>query len=166
MTTLDILSGGRAWLGIGAGHYEGGVRGASESLPALGDRYELLEDALEVCSRLCGPARGGAFAGHHVAAGRLLNLLALPDPHLLSPGTASGVPCPLVARYADACSLRPDARHPPQARRPAPPLRHGGHRLRPDRAHLAFAFTADDGGPATRGLIGQLRGWPDWGSTP
>jgi alkanesulfonate monooxygenase SsuD/methylene tetrahydromethanopterin reductase-like flavin-dependent oxidoreductase (luciferase family) len=57
VTTLDVLSGGRAWLGIGSGHYQEECEGLGVPFPPLADRYELLEDALEM--RACGQANTG-----------------------------------------------------------------------------------------------------------
>jgi alkanesulfonate monooxygenase SsuD/methylene tetrahydromethanopterin reductase-like flavin-dependent oxidoreductase (luciferase family) len=74
---------------------------------------ELLEDALEVCVRMWTADRGdrGGFTGHHVQAERLLNLpqsLQRPHPPILIAGGGERRTLRLVARYADACSLRPD----------------------------------------------------------
>lgn len=76
VTTLDVLSGGRAWLGIGSGHYQEECEGLGVPFPPLAERYELLEDALEMCARMWSGEHGddGPFDGHHVHAQRLLNL--------------------------------------------------------------------------------------------
>jgi F420-dependent oxidoreductase-like protein len=108
VTTLDVLSGGRAWLGIGAGHYREECEGLGVPFPPLATRYELLEDALEVCTRMWSD--DAAFDGHHVHAARLLNVpqpLQRPRPPILVAGDGERRTLPLVARYADACSLRP-----------------------------------------------------------
>lgn len=52
VTTLDVLSGGRAWLGIGAGDYEEEARGSGLPFPPLKERYERLEEMLQVCLRV------------------------------------------------------------------------------------------------------------------
>ena len=52
VTTLDVLSGGRAWLGIGTGHYQEECDGLGVPFPPHRVRYELLEDALELCTRM------------------------------------------------------------------------------------------------------------------
>jgi Luciferase-like monooxygenase len=52
VTTLDVLSGGRMWLGVGAGHYREECDGLGVPFPPTPARFELLEDALEVCLRI------------------------------------------------------------------------------------------------------------------
>ena len=52
VTTLDVLSGGRAWLGIGAGDYEEEARGSGLPFPPLQERYERLEEMLQICLRM------------------------------------------------------------------------------------------------------------------
>jgi alkanesulfonate monooxygenase SsuD/methylene tetrahydromethanopterin reductase-like flavin-dependent oxidoreductase (luciferase family) len=76
VSTLDVLSGGRVWLGLGAGHYEEECIGLGVPFPPLSTRYELPEDALEVCLRMWSGEYGedGPYKGHHVVAERLLNL--------------------------------------------------------------------------------------------
>jgi F420-dependent oxidoreductase-like protein len=162
VTTLDVLSGGRAWLGIGAGHYREECEGLGVPFPPLATRYELLEDALEVCTRMWSGDHGDdrGFDGHHVHAARLLNLpqaLQRPRPPILIAGDGEQRTLPLVARYADACSLRPT----PDIPHKLDVLRRNCEDAGTDYDHIertcAFAFAADDGGPATRKLIDQLR---------
>jgi F420-dependent oxidoreductase-like protein len=162
VTTLDVLSRGRAWLGIGAGHYQEECEGLGVPFPPLGERFELLEDALEVCLRMWSGDHGddGPYDGHHVHAGRLLNLpqaLQRPHPPVLIAGDGERRTLPLVARYADACSLRPS----PEIPRKLDVLRRhcddAGTDFERIERTCAFAFTADDGGPATGELIEQLR---------
>lgn len=52
VTTLDVLSGGRAWLGIGSGHYEEEARGLGVPFPPQRERYGMLEEALQVALRM------------------------------------------------------------------------------------------------------------------
>lgn len=52
ITTLDVLSKGRAWLGIGTGHYQEECDGLGVPFPSTAVRYELFEDALELCTRM------------------------------------------------------------------------------------------------------------------
>src|SRR6266540_4007339 len=117
VTTLDVLSGGRMWLGIGAGHYEEECEGLGIPFPPLATRYELLEDALEVCLRMWSGDHGDdkPYTGHHVAAERMLNVpqsVQRPHPPILIAGVGERRTLALVARYGDACSLR---RHPTSA---------------------------------------------------
>src|SRR4029450_11945051 len=115
VTTLDVLSGGRAWLGIGAGHYQEECEGLGVPFPPTATRFDLLEDALEVCTRMWAGDQGedGPYAGHHVRAARLLNVpqalarTGRSRPGILVAGTGERRTLPLVARYADACSPRP-----------------------------------------------------------
>ncbi len=168
VTTLDVLSGGRAWLGIGAGHYEEECVGLGVPFPPLSTRYELLEDALEVCLRMWSGEQGedGPYKGHHVAAERLLNLpqsLQRPHPPVLIAGDGERRTLPLVARYADACSLRPR----PDLPRTLDVLRRHCDRAGTDFDRIertcAFEFSTDDGGPRAKTLIDQLRGLAEAG---
>jgi F420-dependent oxidoreductase-like protein len=162
VTTLDVLSGGRAWLGIGAGHYEQECEGLGVRFPAPGTRYELLEDALEVCTRMWTGSQGSdaPFTGHHVTALRLLNVpqaVRRPRPPILVAGTGERRTLPLVARYADACSLRPGPDIPDKLE----VLRRACDSVGTDFERIertcAFAFGPDDGGPETEQLLDQLR---------
>jgi F420-dependent oxidoreductase-like protein len=112
ITTLDILSGGRAMLGIGAGWYEEEARGLGIPYPSVGERFELLEDAVQLCLGMWRGERGeeAPFRGRHVQAERLINSpqsLARPHPPILIGGGGEQVTLRLVARYADACNLYP-----------------------------------------------------------
>ncbi len=168
VTTLDVLSGGRAWLGIGAGHYEEECAGLGVPFPPLTTRYELLEDALDVCTRMWmgDQGDGGSFPGHHVTATRLLNLpqaLQRPRPRILIAGVGERRPLPLVARYADACSLRPS----PEIPAKLDVLRRHCDEVGTDFERIertcAFAFPADDSDSATKELLGQLQWLADLG---
>ena len=119
VTTLDVLSGGRAWLGIGAGDYEAEARGLGIPYPPLAERYEMLEDAIRVCLRMWEGERGDErpFQGEHVRLERPLNLpqsLTRPHPPILIAGSGEKKTLPLVARYGDACNLRPSPEIPRQ----------------------------------------------------
>jgi len=168
VTTLDVLSQGRAWLGIGNGHYAEECAGLGIAFPPTAQRYELLEDALEVCTRMWTGEQGtdDPFDGHAVHATRLLNrpqALQRPHPPILVAGDGEHRTLPLVAKYADACSLRPS----PDIPHKLDVLRRSCDTAGTDFASIertcAYAFTVDDGGPATRDLIGQLRGLADLG---
>ncbi|MRH90412.1 TIGR03560 family F420-dependent LLM class oxidoreductase [Nocardia sp. SYP-A9097] len=109
VTTVDVLSGGRAWLGIGAGTSTGDVEGYGLPFPPLGERFEMLEEALEVCLRMWGETED-PFAGKHFRVNRPLNApqsVRRPHPPILIGGDGEKRTLPLVARYADVCSLRP-----------------------------------------------------------
>ena len=163
VTTLDVLSGGRAWLGIGSGHYQEECDGLGVPWPSTATRFDLLEDALEVCTRMWAGAQGedGPYTGHHVRAERLLNLpqaVSQPRPGILVAGTGERRTLPLVARYADACSLRPG----PEIAHKLDVLRRLCDEAGTDYDRIertcAYAFAPDDGGPASAALVEQLKG--------
>jgi F420-dependent oxidoreductase-like protein len=109
-TTLDILSGGRAWLGIGAAWNEEESNGLGFPFPPLGERFELLEDTLRFVHDMWQGERGTEkpFEGRHVRATRLLNspqALSKPHPPILVGGGGERKTLRLVAQYADACNV-------------------------------------------------------------
>ena len=112
MTTLDVLSGGRAWLGIGAGDYEEEAVGSGLPFPPLHERYERMEELLQICLRMWQGELGDQrpYEGRHYRVERPLNLpqsLSRPHPPILIAGSGEHKTLRLVARYADACNLRP-----------------------------------------------------------
>ncbi|WP_199431074.1 LLM class F420-dependent oxidoreductase [Qaidamihabitans albus] len=115
VTTLDVLSGGRAILGIGAGWNEEESRGLGFRFPPTAERFELLEDALLYCLRMWSESDDG-FSGTHVTADRLLNVpqpLSRPHPPIMIGGGGEKKTLRLVARYAQACNVfnAPDLAH-------------------------------------------------------
>jgi F420-dependent oxidoreductase-like protein len=112
VSTLDVLSGGRAGLGIGSGHYEEEARGLGVPFPPQRERFEMLEEALQIALRMWSGERGDerAFEGEHYHLERPLNLpqsISRPHPPIMIAGDGERKTLRLVARYADACSLRP-----------------------------------------------------------
>ena len=112
ITTLDVLSGGRAMLGIGAGWYEEEARGLGFPFPPLAERFEMLEEAIQICLRMWQGDRGDerSYAGKHYRLERSLNVpqsLSRPHPRILIGGAGERKTLRLVARYADACNLYP-----------------------------------------------------------
>jgi alkanesulfonate monooxygenase SsuD/methylene tetrahydromethanopterin reductase-like flavin-dependent oxidoreductase (luciferase family) len=113
VTTLDVLSNGRAMLGIGAGDYPEEAEGLGLPFPpTLPARFGLLEETVQVCLQMWDGDRGSerAFAGEHVRLGRALNLpqsLSRPHPPILIAGSGEKRTLPLVARCGDACNIRP-----------------------------------------------------------
>jgi F420-dependent oxidoreductase-like protein len=105
VSTLDVLSGGRATLGIGAGWYEAEHRGLGIPFPPLRDRFELLEEALQILRQMWSHDDGG-YAGKHYTLDRTLNS---PQPLHRVPVMIGGVgerkTLRIVARYADACNF-------------------------------------------------------------
>jgi alkanesulfonate monooxygenase len=107
VTTLDVLSKGRAWLGIGAGWNEEEARGLGLDFPPLAERFERLEEALRICLRMWS-GDDGPFEGAHYRLERTLNVpapLSRPHPPILIGGSGEKKTLRLVARYAQACNL-------------------------------------------------------------
>ena len=107
VTTLDVLSGGRAMLGIGAAWNEEEARGLGLFFPPTGERFERLEEALRICQQMWS-GYDGPFEGKHYHLARTLNspqALSRPHPPILIGGQGERKTLLLVARYADACNL-------------------------------------------------------------
>jgi alkanesulfonate monooxygenase SsuD/methylene tetrahydromethanopterin reductase-like flavin-dependent oxidoreductase (luciferase family) len=113
VTTLDVLSGGRAMLGIGSGDYAEEAAGLGLPFPETGaERAELLEDTIRACLAMWEGERGSEAAvdGRYVHMDRALNLpqsLSRPHPPIMIAGEGPKRTLPLVARYADACNIGP-----------------------------------------------------------
>ncbi len=107
VTTLDVLSGGRAWLGIGAAWNEEESKGLGLFFPPLAERYERLEETLQICLQMwAGEDR--PYEGRYYQLGRTLNspqALSRPHPPILIGGSGEKKTLRLVARYAQACNL-------------------------------------------------------------
>jgi F420-dependent oxidoreductase-like protein len=107
VTTLDVLSGGRAMLGIGAAWNEDEARGLGLFFPPQAERFERLEEALRICQQMWSDD-DGPFEGKHYHLARTLNspqALSRPHPPILIGGQGERKTLLLVARYADACNL-------------------------------------------------------------
>jgi alkanesulfonate monooxygenase len=107
VTTLDVLSGGRAWLGIGAAWNEDESRGLGLPFPPTAERFERLEEALQICLQMWGDD-DGAYRGKHYTLERTLNSpqsLQRPHPPILIGGSGERKTLRLVAQYAQACNL-------------------------------------------------------------
>jgi F420-dependent oxidoreductase-like protein len=112
VTTLDVLSGGRAWLGIGAAWFEREHVGLGVPFPPLKERFERLEEALQIALKMWDPDDNGPFEGKHYRLAEALNSpqpLTRPHPPILIGGSGERKTLRLVARYADACNLFGDA---------------------------------------------------------
>ena len=109
-TTLDVLSGGRAWLGIGAAWNEEESNGLGFPFPPLGERFEMLEDTLRFAHEMWAGEQGSErpFEGRHTRATRPLNspqALSRPHPPIMVGGGGEKKTLRLVAQYADACNV-------------------------------------------------------------
>jgi F420-dependent oxidoreductase-like protein len=115
VTTLDVLSNGRAMLGVGAGWNEQESRGLGIPFPTTAGRFEHLEDVLETCLRMWSDDES-PYTGHHVNLERPLNspqALSKPHPPIMIGGGGERKTLRYVAKYAQACNLfaSPDLPH-------------------------------------------------------
>jgi F420-dependent oxidoreductase-like protein len=106
VTTLDVLSGGRAVLGIGAAWFEREHRGLGVPFPALGERFERLEETLQICNQMWDPHDNGPFEGkYYQLAETLCSPQPINRPKVLIGGSGEQKTLRLVAQYGDACNL-------------------------------------------------------------
>ncbi len=107
VSTLDVLSGGRAMLGIGAAWYEREHHGLGVPFPPVPERFERLEETLQICRQMWSDDTG-PYIGHHY---RLAETICSPAPEqqaglpIAIGGMGEKKTLRLVARYADACNL-------------------------------------------------------------
>jgi F420-dependent oxidoreductase-like protein len=115
ISTLDVLSGGRAWLGVGAAWNEEESRGLGIPFPPVAERFERLEETVQICLQMwAGNER--PYRGRHYQLERPLNVprpLAEPHPPIMIGGGGERKTLRLVAKYAQACNLfsGPDTAH-------------------------------------------------------
>jgi F420-dependent oxidoreductase-like protein len=113
VSTLDVLSGGRAYLGIGAGWYEREALGLGAPFPPLKERFERLEEALQIAKQMWS-SNNGPYQGKHYHLAETLNSpqpLSQPHPPILIGGMGENKTLRLVAQYADACNMFARAGH-------------------------------------------------------
>lgn len=109
VSTLDVLSGGRAILGIGAAWYEREHLGLGVPFPAVSERFERLEEAIQVCQQMWS-GKAATYGGRHYQLAETLDSPGpLHRPRILIGGGGEQKTLRLVARYADACNLFPDS---------------------------------------------------------
>ena len=161
VTTLDVLSGGRAMLGIGAGDYEEEAVGLGLPFGKLGDRFDQLEEVIEVCLRMWTGDTGDErpFDGPTAHLARPLNVpqaIQRPHPPILIAGSGEKRTLPLVARYGDACNLKPS----PDIPRQLELLRRLCDEVGTDYDRIEktapFGFDVGERGEKVGELIGQL----------
>ncbi|HLY33632.1 MAG TPA: LLM class F420-dependent oxidoreductase [Jatrophihabitantaceae bacterium] len=107
VSTLDVLSNGRAWLGIGAAWNEEEARGLGLFFPSTAERFERLEEALQIYLQMCSDD-DGPYRGKHYTLERTLNspqTIQRPHPPILIGGGGEQKTLRLVAQYAQACNL-------------------------------------------------------------
>jgi F420-dependent oxidoreductase-like protein len=165
ISTLDVLSGGRAWLGIGAGWNEQESRGLGIRFPPVAERFEQLEETLQICLQMWrdddSPFHGRQFdlerpLGHPLP-------LARPHPPILIGGSGERKTLRFVARYAQACNLFPS----PDLSRKLDVLRAHCDAEGRDYDEIVktcyFIFNVGKNGEHTAQTIDQLGGLADMG---
>ena len=107
VTTLDVLSGGRAELGLGAAWYEREHRGLGVPFPPLGQRFEQLEEALQICLQMWSDDNGPFEGKHYRLAETLCSPppVSQPRPRIMIGGGGERKTLRLVAQYADAWNV-------------------------------------------------------------
>jgi F420-dependent oxidoreductase-like protein len=107
VSTLDVLSGGRAALGIGAAWYEREHRGLGVPFPPLAERFERLEETLQIVTQMWSED-DGPFNGQHYQLAETINSpqpIRKPRPPIMIGGGGERKTLRLVAKYADACNV-------------------------------------------------------------
>jgi F420-dependent oxidoreductase-like protein len=107
VTTLDVVSGGRAELGIGAAWYEREHRGLGVPFPPTAERFERLEEAIQICLQMWSDD-SGPYAGKHYRLEETLCSpmpVSFPRPRIMIGGSGERKTLRLVAQYADACNI-------------------------------------------------------------
>ncbi|WP_205856974.1 LLM class F420-dependent oxidoreductase [Phytoactinopolyspora endophytica] len=106
--TLDVLSSGRAIFGIGAAWYEREHQGLGVPFPPVAERFERLEETLQICRQMWDPENNGPYDGKHYQLAETINTpqpVSRPHPPILIGGGGEKKTLRLVAQYADACNL-------------------------------------------------------------
>ena len=104
--TLDVLSGGRATMGIGAAWYDREHAAFGVPFPPLAERFERLEETLQIARQMYDPVQVGPYEGtHYRLAETLCSPLPLSRPEIMVGGSGERKTLRLVAQYADACNL-------------------------------------------------------------
>src|SRR5947207_6346540 len=162
VTTLDVLSCGRAMLGIGAGDYAEEAEGLGLPFPPASERYELLEETVEACLRMWHGELGDQrpFLGKHVSMARPLNVpqsLSRPHPPILIAGGGERRTLPLVAKYGDACNIPPSPELPQKLELLKRLCDEAGRDYGAIERTVPFAFDPGPDGSKVPELLGQLR---------
>ena len=107
VTTLDVLSGGRAYLGIGAAWFDREHLGLGVPFPPMKERFQRLEEALQIVKQMWSE-NNGPYEGKHYQLAETLNspqALSKPHPPILIGGSGEKKTLRFVAKYADACNI-------------------------------------------------------------
>jgi alkanesulfonate monooxygenase SsuD/methylene tetrahydromethanopterin reductase-like flavin-dependent oxidoreductase (luciferase family) len=107
VTTLDVVSSGRAELGIGAAWYEREHRGLGVPFPPVSERFERLEEAIQICLQMWSDDNGAYEGRHYQLAETLCSPMPVsaPRPRIMIGGSGERKTLRLVAQYADACNI-------------------------------------------------------------
>jgi alkanesulfonate monooxygenase len=107
VTTLDVLSGGRAWLGIGGAWFEGEAVALGIPFPPISTRFELLEEALQIAKQMWSPNNGPYHGKHNNLSETLCEPqpLSRPHPPIMVAGGGEKKTLRICAQYGDACNL-------------------------------------------------------------
>ena len=106
VATLDVLSGGRAALGIGAAWYDEEHAALGVPFPPLSERFERLEETVQIARQMWDPSDEGPYTGRHYQLDRTLcSPLPLHRPEIMIGGSGEKKTLRLVAQYGDACNL-------------------------------------------------------------
>ena len=167
VSTLDVLSGGRAMLGIGAAWNEEESRGLGFPFPPISERFERLEEALQIVLQMWSDSEE-PFAGRHYQLGRTLNSpqpLQRPHPPILIGGSGERKTLRLVARYGDSCNLysHTDLRHKLQVLREH--CEREGRDYDAIEKTVLFNFDVGENGERARDLIEPCREFAALGFT-
>ena len=107
VTTLDVLSGGRAYFGVGAAWYEHEAKALGVPFPPLKERFDRLEETVQIALQMWS-GKIQSYDGKHYHLTQTLNVpqpLSKPHPPIMIGGAGEKRTLPLVAKYADACNL-------------------------------------------------------------
>ena len=161
VTTLDVLSGGRAMLGIGAGDYEEEARGLGLPFPPMGERFDWLEETIRACLQMWDGAMGDQqpFHGEHVQLDEALNVpqaLSRPHPAILIAGGGEKRTLPLVARFGDACNIPPSPELPAKLDLLKRLCEREGRDYDAIEKTVPFGFDVGERGEKAGEVIGQL----------
>jgi F420-dependent oxidoreductase-like protein len=162
VTTLDVLSGGRALIGVGSGHYEEETKGLGIPFPPQRERFEMLEVTVRIALKMWSGDRGDRqpFEGEHYKLARPLNLpqsLSRPHPPIMIAGDGEKKTLKLVVRYADACSLRPGPEIPEKLEVLRRHCEAEGRDYHSIEKTCAFGFDVGEKGEKVDELVGLLR---------
>jgi F420-dependent oxidoreductase-like protein len=165
ITTLDVLSGGRAILGVGAGWNDEESRGLGIPFPSVSERFDRLEDALEICLRMWAGDES-PYQGHHATLERPLNspqALSKPHPPIMIGGGGEKKTLRFVAKYAQMCNLfaGPELAHKLDVLKEH--CEREGRDYNDIEKTVYYVFDTGKDGDRVEEMIGELKGLADLG---